>query len=98
MSNFRDICDIFTDFIIDFDIFSEDEPETKNWSQFFLERDIKNHYENECKLFKYDMNNHINIFLCELKQIKANEENIYNNEQKWRDVKLNKIYLDIYNK
>ena len=42
MSDFIDIGDIFTDFIIDFDIFSDDENETKNWPQFYLERDIKN--------------------------------------------------------
>ena len=40
MSNFRDICDVFSDFTIDFDIFSDDEIETKNWPQFSLERDI----------------------------------------------------------
>ena len=34
-------------------------------------------------------------FLCELKQIKAKEENIYTNEQKWIDVKLYKICEDI---
>ena len=93
MSDFRDINDIFSDFIIDFDIFSDDEAETKNWPQFYLERDIKNFYENEYKLFKNGMNTYINIFLCRLKQIKAKEENIYSNEQKWRDVKLYKIYI-----
>ena len=41
------------------------------------------------------MNTYINTFLCELKQIKAKEENIYSNEQKWRDVKLYKICIDI---
>ena len=62
MSNFRDICDVFSDFTIDFDIFSHDETETKNWAQFYLERDIINYYENEYKLFKNDMNTYINIF------------------------------------
>ena len=94
MSNFRDVDDVFSDFIIDFDIFSDDETETENWSQFYIERD-KNYYENEYKLFKNDMNTYINIFLCELKQIKAKEENIYSNEQKWIDVKLYKICIDI---
>ena len=95
MSNFRDICDVFSDFTIDFDIFSDDEAATKNWAQFYLERDIINHYENEYKLFKNDMNTYINTFLCELKQIKVKEENIYSNEQKWRDVKLYKIRVGI---
>ena len=62
MSNFRDINDVFADFTIDFDIFSDDETKTKNWSQFYLERDIINYYENEYKLFKNDMNTYINIF------------------------------------
>ena len=43
MSNFRDICDTFSDYTIDFDIFSDDETETKNWPQFYLERDIINY-------------------------------------------------------
>ena len=30
-----------------------------------------------------------------MKQIKLKEENIYSNEQKWRDVKLYKICIDI---
>ena len=46
MSNFRDINDVFSDFIIDFDIFSDDGTETKNWPQFYLERYIINYYEN----------------------------------------------------
>ena len=62
MSDFIDIGDIFTDFIIDFDIFSDDETETKNWPQFYMEHDIINYYENEYKLFKNDMNTYINIF------------------------------------
>ena len=62
MSNFGDIHDILSDFIIDFDIFSDDETETKNWPQFQLERDIINYYENEYKLFKNDMNTYINVF------------------------------------
>ena len=62
MSDFRDIDDIFLDFITGFDIFSDDETETKNWPQFYLERDIINYYENEYKLFKNDMNTYINIF------------------------------------
>ena len=62
MSNFRDINIAFSDFIIDFDIFSDNETETKNWPQFYLERDIINCYENEYKLFKNDMNTYINIF------------------------------------
>ena len=62
ISNFRDICDVFSDITIDFDIFSDDETETKNWAQFFLERYIINCYENEYKLFKNDMNTYINIF------------------------------------
>ena len=62
MSNFRDINIAFSDFIIDFDIFSDNETETKNWPQFYLERDIINYYENEYKLFKNDMNTYINIF------------------------------------
>ena len=62
MYDFRDIGDIFTDFIIDFDIFSDYENETKNWPQFYLERDIKTHYENEYRLFKNEMNTRINIF------------------------------------
>ena len=41
MSDFRDIYDTFLDFITGFDIFSDDETETKNWPQFYLERDIK---------------------------------------------------------
>ena len=61
-SNFRDINIAFSDFVIDFDIFSDDETETKNWPQFYLERDIINYYENEYKLFKNDMNTYINIF------------------------------------
>ena len=95
MSNFRDINIAFSDFIIDFDIFSDDENETKKYSQFSLERDIINHYENEYKLFKNDMNTCINTFLCELKQIKVKEEKIYS-KQKWRDVKLYKKCIDIY--
>ena len=55
MSNFRDMCDVFSDFTFDFDIFSDDETETKNWPQFYLERDIKNYYENEYNLFKNEM-------------------------------------------
>ena len=62
MSNLRDISDVFSDFTIDFDIFSDDETETKNWAQFYLERDIINCYENDYKLFKNDMNTYINIF------------------------------------
>ena len=62
MSNLRDISDVFSDFTIDFDIFSDDETETKNWSEFYLERDRINYYENEYKLFKNDMNTYINIF------------------------------------
>ena len=62
MSNFRDIHSVFSDFIIDFDIFSDDETETKNCPQFYLERDIINCYENEYKLFENDMNTYINIF------------------------------------
>ena len=95
MSNFRDVHNVFSDFITDFDIFSDDETETKKWPRFYLERDIINYYENEYKLFKNDMNTYINIFLCELKQIKTKEENICSNEQKWRDVKLYKICIDI---
>ena len=45
MSVFRYIDAIFSDFIIDFDIFSDDENETKNRPQYYLERDIKIHYE-----------------------------------------------------
>ena len=82
MSNFRYIHRVFSDFIIDFDIFSDDENETKKWPQFSLEKDIIINYENEYKLFKNDMNTCMNTFLCELKQIKAKEENIYSNEQK----------------
>ena len=59
MSNFRDICDVFSDFTIDFDIFSDDESETKKWPQFYLEKDVINYYENEYKLFKNDMNTYI---------------------------------------
>ena len=62
MSNFRDIHSVFSDFITDFDIFSDEENETKKWPQFYLERDITNYYENEYKLFKNDMNTYINIF------------------------------------
>ena len=45
MSNFRYIHKVFSDFITDFDIFSDDENETKKGPQFYLERDIKNYYE-----------------------------------------------------
>ena len=38
MSNFRDAHSVFSDFITDFDIFSDDENETKKWPQFYLER------------------------------------------------------------
>ena len=62
MSDFRDIHSVFSDFITDFGIFSDDENETKKGPQFYLERDIKNYYENEYKLFKNDMNTYINIF------------------------------------
>ena len=62
MSNFRDIGDIFTDFIIDFDIFSDEETETQNWPQFYPERDVKYYYKNEYELFKNEMNTYINIF------------------------------------
>ena len=59
MSNFRDICDVFSDFTID--IFSDNGTETENWAQFYLERDIISYYENEYKLLKNDMNTYINI-------------------------------------
>ena len=62
MSDFRDIHSVFSDFITDFDIFSDDENETKKCPQFYLERDIRNYYENEYILFKNDMNTYINIF------------------------------------
>ena len=62
MSNFRDINDVFSDFIIDFDIYSDAKTETKNWPQFYLEREIINYYENEYELFKNDVNTYINIF------------------------------------
>ena len=62
MSNFRDIRDVFSDFTIDFDIFSDDETETKNWPQYYLEIEIINYFENEYELFKNDMNTYINIF------------------------------------
>ena len=62
MSNFRYIHRVFSDFIIDFDILSDDKNETKKWPQFSLERYIINNYENEYKLFKNDMNTYINIF------------------------------------
>ena len=65
MSDFIDIGDIFTDFIIDFDMFSDDENETKNWPQFYLERDTKKYYMNEYNLFKNEMNTRINIFYVE---------------------------------
>ena len=94
-SNFKYINRVFLDFIIDFDIFSHDENETKKRPQFYLEQEIINNYENEYELFKNDMNTYINTFLCELKQIKEKEENIYTNEQKWIDVKLYKICEDI---
>ena len=45
MSDFRDMYDMFLDVITDFDIFSDNETETKNWSQYYLERDITNYYE-----------------------------------------------------
>ena len=62
MSDFIDIHSEFSDAITDFDIFSDDENEAKKWPQFYIERDIKNYYENEYKLFKNDMNTYINIF------------------------------------
>ena len=62
MSDFRDIEAIFSDFITDFGIFSDDENETKNRPQYYQERDVKTHYENEYKLFKNEMNTRINIF------------------------------------
>ena len=41
MYNFRYIHRVFSDFIIDFDIFSHDENETKKRPQFYLERNNK---------------------------------------------------------
>ena len=51
-SNFRYIDRVFLDFIIDFDIFSHDENQTKIRPQFYLEQEIINNYENELNYSK----------------------------------------------